>query len=134
VRQKIEIAKALSRDPKIVLLDEPTSTLSRFDVEWLGVLIARLRERGVTVVFISHRKREVRLFCERLSVLRNGRHVGTFENQTISDEEVVRLMIGRSLSAVFPAYVPPAPLAADIKPVVAGRDLTAGGSSSSRST
>jgi ribose transport system ATP-binding protein len=127
VRQKIEIAKALSLDPKILLLDEPTSTLSRADVDWLGVLIARLRERGITVVFISHRMREVRLFCERLSVLRNGRHVGTFANDAIADDEVVRLMIGRSLSAVFPAYVPPAPAAVDVRPTVAGRDLTAGG-------
>ena len=126
VRQKIEIAKALSLDPKVLLLDEPTSTLSRADVDWLGTLIARLRERGVTVVFISHRMREVRLFCQRLSVLRNGRHVGTFENDAISDDEVVRLMIGRSLSAVFPAYVAPARAADDVRPVVAGRDLTAG--------
>lgn len=127
VRQKIEIAKALSLDPKILLLDEPTSTLSRADVGWLGALIARLRERGVTIVFISHRMREVRLFCERLSVLRNGRHVGTFENDAISDDEVVRVMIGRSLSAVFPAYVPPATSGNDARPVVAGRDLTTTG-------
>jgi ribose transport system ATP-binding protein len=127
VRQEIEIAKALAREPKILLLDEPTSTLSRADVDWLGALIGRLRERAITVVFISHRMREVRMFCERLSVLRNGRHVGTYENDAISDDEVVRLMIGRSLSAVFPAYVAPPLPAPNVPPVVAGRNLTIDG-------
>jgi len=126
VRQKIEIAKALALEPKILLLDEPTSTLSRSDVDWLGRLIAQLRMRGVTVVFISHRMREVRLFCERLSVLRNGRHVGTYENDRVSDDEVVRLMIGRSLRAIFPAYVARAEPAQAVPPVVAGRGLCAG--------
>ena len=64
-RQKIEIARALYRRPKILLLDEPTSTLSGRDVDWLGNLIAEQKARGITVVFISHRLREVRAFCDR---------------------------------------------------------------------
>jgi ribose transport system ATP-binding protein len=102
IRQKLEIARAIAREPKILLLDEPTSALSARDVEWLGRRIAELRARGTTVVLITHRTPEVRRFCDRLTILRNGRHVGSFAVPDISDEEVVRLVIGRSLAAVFP--------------------------------
>jgi ribose transport system ATP-binding protein len=101
-RQKLEIARAISREPRILLLDEPTSALSARDVEWLGRRIAELRERGTTVVLITHRVPEVRRFCDRLTILRNGRHVGSFAVPDISDQEVVRLVIGRSLAATFP--------------------------------
>ena len=77
VQQKIEIARALFRKPRILLLDEPTSTLTGRDVEWLGGIIERLRAEGVTIVFISHRLREVRAFCDTMTVLRNGRHIAT---------------------------------------------------------
>nr|WP_242468912.1 sugar ABC transporter ATP-binding protein [Rhodovibrio salinarum] len=101
-RQKIEIAKAVARGPKILLLDEPTSALSGADVDWLGGLIEQLRADGVTIIFISHRMPEVRLFCDSLSILRNGSHVGTFETGEISDEDVVERVIGRSLATAFP--------------------------------
>ncbi len=109
IRQKLEIARAISREPKILLLDEPTSALSARDVEWLGRRIAELRERGTTVVFITHRMPEVRRFCDRLTILRNGRHVGSFAVSEISDQEVVRLVIGRSLAAAFPKRQSPLP-------------------------
>ncbi len=103
VRQKIEIARAVFRCPRVLLLDEPTSALSGRDIDWLGALIARLRSEGVTIVFISHRMPEVRRFCDRLTVLRNGRDVGTSDVATIDDDEVVRMIIGRSLAATFPS-------------------------------
>jgi ribose transport system ATP-binding protein len=102
IRQKLEIARAIAHEPRILLLDEPTSALSARNVEWLGRRLAELRERGTTVVLITHRVPEVRRFCDRLTILRNGRHVGSFAPPEISDEEVVRLVIGRSLAAVFP--------------------------------
>jgi ribose transport system ATP-binding protein len=124
-RQKIGIARAVSRQPSILLLDEPTSSLSGADVDWLGGLIDRLSGEGVTILFVSHRMAEVRRFCSRLSVLRNGRHVGTFETAEISDEEVIRLVIGRSLAATFPPKPAPAePKAA--APVMSGRGIAAG--------
>ena len=101
-RQKIEIARALFRKPRILLLDEPTSSLSGRDIDWLGGLIERATQAGVTVVFISHRLPEVRLFCDRLTVLRNGKEVGTAPVDAISDDEVVKMIIGRSLDATFP--------------------------------
>ncbi len=102
VRQKIEIARTLLRKPRILLLDEPTSALSVGDIEWLAAIVAAEKRRGTTVVFISHRMPEVRLFCDALSVLRNGRNVGTYDVDAVSDHEVVELIIGRSLSATFP--------------------------------
>ncbi len=102
LRQKIEIARAVFRRPRILLLDEPTSALSGRDIDWLGALIARLARDGVTIVFISHRLQEVRRFCDRLTVLRNGRDVGTADVAGVGDDEVVRMIIGRSLAATFP--------------------------------
>jgi ribose transport system ATP-binding protein len=102
LRQKIEIARALFRRPRILLLDEPTSTLSGHDIDWLGAQMARLRADGVTIVFISHRLREVRRFCDRLTVLRNGSSIGTAAVGDLRDDEVIRMIIGRSLASTFP--------------------------------
>ena len=103
VRQKIEIARTLLRKPRILLLDEPTSALSGGDIEWLAAIVAAERRRGTTVVFISHRMPEVRLFCDALSVLRNGRNVGTYDVDAVTDQDVVGSpIIGRSLQATFP--------------------------------
>jgi ribose transport system ATP-binding protein len=102
VRQKIEIARAIFRDPRILLLDEPTSSLSGRDIDWLGEIIAGMKGRNVTVVFISHRMPEVRLFCDSLTVLRNGKNIGSSAVGAVSDEEVIRMIIGRSLAATFP--------------------------------
>lgn len=101
-RQKIEIARALLRKPRILLLDEPTSTLSGGDIQWLGDIIARLKAQSTTVVFISHRMPEVRDFCDDLTILRNGQSVGTFAVSEVSDEEVIERIIGRSIAATFP--------------------------------
>jgi ribose transport system ATP-binding protein len=101
-RQKLEIAKAVTRRPSVLLLDEPTSTLPIADVEWLSRQIARLKSTGVTVVFISHRMAEVRQLCETVTVMRNGQHVGSYRLDEVSDDDVVRLMIGRSIGAIYP--------------------------------
>jgi ribose transport system ATP-binding protein len=106
VRQKIEIAKAIVRGPQVLLLDEPTSALSGRDVAWLSRRIDEMKARGVTFVFISHRMQEVREFCDSLTVYRNGKDVGAFETANISDDDVIRLVIGRSLEAKYPPKVP----------------------------
>ena len=105
IQQKIEIARALFRKPRILLLDEPTSTLSGRDVEWLGGIIERLRAEGVTTVFISHRLREVRAFCDTMTVLRNGMHIATGPVASYPDDEVIRMIAGRALSHAFPRGV-----------------------------
>jgi ribose transport system ATP-binding protein len=124
-QQKIEIARALFRDPRILLLDEPTSTLSGPDVEWLGRLIAEAKSRGVTVIFISHRLREVRAFCDSLTILRNGQHIATTRVAEVDDEEVIRMIIGRSLAHAFPPRpTDPGPVGPE---VLGGTGLSAGG-------
>ena len=101
-RQKLEIARAASYEPRILLLDEPTSALSGQDLEWLFALMRRLRQSGTTILFISHRMPEVRAICDSLTVLRNGRDVGTFRIEDVSDDEIIRLVIGRTLALAFP--------------------------------
>jgi ribose transport system ATP-binding protein len=102
LQQKIEIARAIFRKPRILLLDEPTSTLSGRDVDWLGDIIAGLRREGVTTMFISHRLREVRAFCDVMTVLRNGKHIATGPVVSYDDDEVIRMIAGRSFSHAFP--------------------------------
>jgi ribose transport system ATP-binding protein len=109
IRQKIEITRAIGHDPKILLLDEPTSALSSQDVEWLARRIAILRASGTTIVLVTHRMQEVRRFCDRLTILRNGQNAGSFAINAITDEEVIRLVIGRSLAATFPPRPPVQP-------------------------
>ena len=122
-RQKVEIARALWRQPRILLLDEPTSTLAGRDVDWLGGIIERLKRQGVTVVFISHRMREVREFCDRLTILRNGKHISTGPADALSDDEVIERIIGRSLSQAFPPR--PEPPTETRPPVLEARGLDA---------
>ena len=126
VRQKLEIARAVFRQPRILVLDEPTSTLSGRDIDWLGQLIADTKAGGASVIFISHRMPEVNAFCESLTVLRNGKDVGTARVGELPQDEIVRMIIGRSLTATFPARgdtirqnVAPALAAVDMS--VAGR-------------
>jgi ribose transport system ATP-binding protein len=101
-RQKIEIARAVSRNPRILLLDEPTASLSNRDVQWVGDVIERLKRSGTTVLLISHRMQEVREFCSALTIFRNGRTVGAYAMTDLADTEIIELMIGRSLGAAFP--------------------------------
>ena len=101
-RQIVEIAKALSKSPKVLILDEATSALTGNDVETVYNLLADLKAEGVASIFISHRMHEVDALCDRLSVFRNGQHIDTFSKGERSDAEIVRLMIGREISAQFP--------------------------------
>jgi ribose transport system ATP-binding protein len=124
LQQKIEIARATYRNPDILLLDEPTSTLSGGDVDWLGHLIANLKAAGKTIVFISHRMREVRAFCESLTILRNGQHIMTGAVKDISDKDVIEKIVGRSIAQTFPQR--PSDPSAFGPPVLSARGLKAG--------
>lgn len=126
LRQKIEIARAICMRPRVLLLDEPTASLSARDVQWLGQRIEQLKSDGVTVLFISHRMQEVRAFCSRLTILRNGRDVGTYDTDAISDEEIVHQTIGRSLDTIYPAK-PPASAAPPAEPLLEVRSLATSG-------
>jgi ribose transport system ATP-binding protein len=101
-RQMVEIAKALGRDPKVLILDEATSALTARDVQTVYDLLGKLKAQGVASLFISHRMHEVEALCDTLSVFRNGQHIETFAKGARSDAEIVRLMIGREVAAKFP--------------------------------
>ncbi|WP_151524009.1 sugar ABC transporter ATP-binding protein [Serinicoccus kebangsaanensis] len=99
-QQMVEIAKALSfESTKILVMDEPTSAISISETEVLFRLIASLRERGVGIVYISHRMEELREIADRVTVLRDGRYVDTRDIGEVTDEEIIAMMVGRELSA-----------------------------------
>ena len=101
-RQMVEIAKALGRDPKLLILDEATSALTAADVERVYEILHRLRADGLAILYISHRMHEIKALADRCSVFRNGRHIETFAKGVKSDDEIVELMIGREYRHVFP--------------------------------
>ncbi len=101
-RQIVEIAKALSYQPKIIVFDEPTSALSENEVESLFVQINKLKKRGIGIIYISHRMDEFPLIGDRITVMRDGRKIDTFNIEDHSQEEVVNMMVGRDISQVFP--------------------------------
>jgi ribose transport system ATP-binding protein len=101
-RQMVEIAKALARNPKILILDEATSALTAADVERVFTVLKRLRSEGLAIVYISHRMQEIAQLADDCTVFRNGRYVGTFQAGTKSDDAIVEMMIGREYKTVFP--------------------------------
>ena len=101
-RQMVEILKILVRDPDIVIFDEPTSSLAGEEVEKLYKIIRILVERNKTVIFISHRLEEIIHIGDRATVLKDGQFIDTVNIKDISQEDIVKLMIGRSLQSLFP--------------------------------
>ncbi|WP_319584189.1 sugar ABC transporter ATP-binding protein [uncultured Pseudodesulfovibrio sp.] len=100
--QLIEIAKAISSESKLLILDEPTATLSSKEIEMLFGIVAKLKAQGVTIIFISHHLQEVFEIGDRITVLRNGENAGTHIASDISIPEIVKLMVGRSMDEEYP--------------------------------
>ncbi len=99
-QQMVEVAKAVSRRAHLVLMDEPTSALSSKEVDALFAVVRRLKERGVSVVFISHRLEEILQVVDRIIVMRDGRRVGGLSIEEATQEKIIRLMVGRDV-AIF---------------------------------
>jgi simple sugar transport system ATP-binding protein len=99
-RQRVEIVKALSRDARVLILDEPTAVLVPQQVELLFEALRRLREQGLAVVFISHKLREVTAISDEVTVLRRGRVEGTVATREVDERELARMMIGRVTRSV----------------------------------
>jgi L-arabinose transport system ATP-binding protein len=102
-RQMVEIAKALSKNAKVIAFDEPTSSLSRREVDRLFEVIRQLKEQGRAILYVSHRMDEIEAICDAATVLRDGKHVVTYATLAgVSREELVRSMVGRELAVATP--------------------------------
>jgi len=101
-QQLVEIARAIGAKSRVLIMDEPTASLSKEDTENLYRVIRKLREQGVGVVYITHRLEELPVIADRVTVLRDGQIAGTHSMDQIDRQELIRLMVGRELSAVFP--------------------------------
>ncbi len=101
-QQMVEVAKALSIDAQVLIMDEPTATLTDREIEQLFAMINRLRERGMGIVYISHRLNEVHQVGDRVTVLRDGQRVGTTNVKDLTIDQMVQMMVGREISNMFP--------------------------------
>ena len=101
-QQLVEIGRAVAAGSRVLVLDEPTSSLARDDVERLFDLIRRLKHRGLGIIYISHFLEEVRMICDRFIVLRDGRSVGSGVPAETPNEEIITLMVGRSVDELYP--------------------------------
>jgi ribose transport system ATP-binding protein len=120
-RQVVEIAKALARNPKILILDEATSALTASDVERVFGMLKQLRDEGLAIIYISHRMHEVAELADDCTIFRNGRFVEAFKAGTKTDDAIVELMIGREYKNVFP---PRSPKSKDVAPVLRATGLS----------
>ena len=100
-RQMVEIGKALAANARILALDEPSSSLSSREVDHLFSVIRRLREDDVAVIYVSHRLAEVMTLSDRITILRDGRHVGTVETAATDEQTLIRMMVGRDVDRLF---------------------------------
>jgi ribose transport system ATP-binding protein len=101
-QQIVEICKALVLESKTIIMDEPTSSLTGHEVRQLFALIRRLRERGITILYVSHKIEEIFEICDWVTVFRDGRHIGTVEKSSTTPDQVIGMMVGRSLNMMFP--------------------------------
>ncbi len=102
-QQLVEIAKALSQEAKILVLDEPTAALTESEVETLFTILRKLKERKVGMIYISHKLDEVFTMSDRITVLRDGRTVGTESALALTKDKVIALMVGREVGDIFPS-------------------------------
>lgn len=104
-KQMIEIAKAISLDAKVIIFDEPSTSLSEKDVENLFRVIKALKAEGVAIIYISHRLKEVFEICDRTTVLRDGTYINECEMKGIDEKQLINMMVGRDITELFPKEI-----------------------------
>lgn len=104
-QQMVEILKILVRDPELIILDEPTSALAKKEVVQLYQIIHNLLDNGKTIIFISHRLEELFELGDRITVFKDGHYVGTRDMKEMNEDELIKMMVGRSLTNIFPPPV-----------------------------
>ncbi|QGG46233.1 sugar ABC transporter ATP-binding protein [Heliorestis convoluta] len=101
-QQMVEIAKALSTNPKIIIMDEPTSALSSKETEKLFTIIQKYKNEGASMIYITHRMEEIFAITDSISVLRDGQYIGTVATEKTTSEELIKMMVGREMNQVYP--------------------------------
>ena len=124
-RQLVEIAKGLSIDAKVVILDEPTSSLSDSEAEILFQIIGRLKEKGVAIIYISHRMEEIMRLSDDITVVRDGSYITTRDKTEVTIAELIALMVGRDMNEIYPPRDVAAPASTE-KPVLSVNGLSRG--------
>jgi ABC-type sugar transport system ATPase subunit len=104
MQQLVEVAKAISIDAKLLILDEPTSSLSETEIDELFKVIRDLRSQGLAIIFVSHKLSELFKIADRITVLRDGQLVATVETSSIKSEDLIRMMVGRQLGTLYPPH------------------------------
>jgi ribose transport system ATP-binding protein len=111
-RQLVEIAKALSRNARLIIFDEPTTSLTRPEVQRLFTIIERLKQRGIAIIYISHALEDVMEVCETITVLRDGHLAGSAPTAELTLQRIIAMMVGRSIDTIYPQRSPVAKTAA----------------------
>jgi len=106
-KQMVEIAKAVAYESKLLIMDEPTTVLTRNEIQVLFSLMERLTERGVTIIYISHKLREVKEICDRVMILRDGEFISLDRTDQLTEHEMANRMVGRELNQMFPELTEP---------------------------
>ncbi|MBS7070512.1 MAG: sugar ABC transporter ATP-binding protein, partial [Streptococcus parasanguinis] len=101
-KQLIEIAKALSLNAKVIIFDEPTTSLSDKDVEVLFIIIRRLKEKGFSSIYISHRMKEIFELGERITIMRDGKYITTDDVKDLSEDQIISMLVGREINDLYP--------------------------------
>jgi ribose transport system ATP-binding protein len=125
-QQMVEIAKAISQNARILVMDEPTAALSDRETELLFALIRRLKADGVAIIYISHRMAEVFALGDRITVLRDGRRIGEVRPSEATPDELVRMMVGRSVDMSYPRHfaTSPGPVVLEVRDVAAATGIS----------
>ena len=102
--QMVEIAKAVSHDAKVIIFDEPTSSLSDKEVEFLFKVMGDLKKKGVSMIYISHKMDEIKRISDDISIMRDGTYVGTWRAEDMTTEQIIAKMVGRELTNIYPEH------------------------------
>lgn len=100
--QSVEIAKAISHNAKVVIMDEPTSSLTSSEVEKLFEIIAQLKAKNIGIIYISHKMDEILRISDDITVMRDGQYVGTWPAAEMTTAKIIQAMVGRELTSLFP--------------------------------
>jgi ribose transport system ATP-binding protein len=106
-KQMVEIAKAITHESKILIMDEPTTVLTKYEIDILYKLMENLKQQGVTILYISHKLKEVKRICDRVMVLRDGDLISVDQTANLDEHEMARRMVGRELTQIFPEKTVP---------------------------